>query len=117
MFSSPVATYTGNGLSLVGPTTVQSLSHIVIQTLNIGADGIDAKAGATCYSPEEANVNSAMVRHARRKIAVIDHTKFGKIAGWRICQTSDLDLLVTDSGATDEMLAPFEKMHLKITRV
>lgn len=107
----------GEWFSLVGPTTVQSLSHLVIHTLFIGADGIDAKSGATCYSPEEAYVNSAMVRHARRKIAVVDHTKFGKIAGWRICQTSELDLLVTDSGATDEMLAPFEKVHLQITRV
>jgi DeoR/GlpR family transcriptional regulator of sugar metabolism len=107
----------GEWFSLVGPTTVQSLSHLVIHTLFIGADGIDAKSGATCYSPEEAYVNSAMVRHARRKIGVVDHTKFGKIAGWRICHASELDLLITDSGATDEMLAPFEKIHLKITRV
>ena len=29
----------------------------------------------------------------------------------------DCNLLITDSGATDEMLAPFEKVHLEITRV
>src|SRR5882672_3365868 len=107
----------GEWFSLVGPTAVHSLSQVVIHTLFIGADGIDAKSGPTCYSPEEASVNSAMVRHARRRIAVVDHTKFGKIAGWRICQTSDLDLVITDSGATDAMLVPFEKMNLQVTRV
>lgn len=107
----------GDWFSLIGPTAVHSLSQVVIHTLFIGADGIDAKSGPTCYSPEEASVNSAMVRHARRRIAVVDHTKFGKIAGWRICQTSDLDLLITDSGVTDAMLGPFEKMNVQVSRV
>ena len=107
----------GDWFSLVGPTAVHSLSQVVIHTLFIGADGIDAKSGPTCYSPEEAAVNSAMVRHARRRIAVVDHTKFGKVAGWRICQTSDLDLLITDSGVTDAMLDPFEKINVQVKRV
>jgi len=107
----------GEWFSLVGPTAVHSLSQVIIHTLFIGADGIDAKSGPTCYSPEEASVNSAMVRHARRRIAVVDHTKFGKVAGWRICQTSDLDLLITDSGVTDAMLVPFETMNVQVSRV
>jgi DeoR/GlpR family transcriptional regulator of sugar metabolism len=107
----------GEWFSLVGPTAVHSLSQVVIHTLFVGSDGIDAKSGPTCYSPEEASVNSAMVRHARRRIAVVDHTKFGKVAGWRICQTTDLDLVITDSGATDAVLAPFEKMNVRVTRV
>ena len=107
----------GDWFSLVGPTAVHSLSQVVIHTLFIGADGIDAKSGPTCYSPEEATVNSAMVRHARRRIAVVDHTKFGKVAGWRICQTSDLDFLITDSGVTDAMLVPFEKINVQVKRV
>lgn len=107
----------GEWFSLIGPTAVHSLSQVIIHTLFIGADGIDAKSGPTCYSPEEASVNSAMVRHARRRIAVVDHTKFGKIGGWRICQTSDLDLLITDSGATDAMVAPFEKINVQVSRV
>ena len=58
-----------------------------------------------------------MVKHAQKKIAVIDHNKFGVIASWRICETSDLDILVTDSGATDEMIAPFEKAQIQAIRV
>ena len=107
----------GDWFSLVGPTAAQSLSHVMIHTLFIGADGIDAKYGVSCFSPDESQLNSTMVKHAQRKIAVVDHSKFGVTAGWRICPTSDLDILVTDTGATDEMIAPFEKAQVQVMRV
>src|SRR6266700_4042556 len=102
----------GDWFSLVGPTAAQSLSRVMIHVLFIGADGIDAKSGVSCYDPEEAQLNAAMVRHARKKVAVVDHSKFGIVAGWRICSTDELDVLVTDSGATDEMIAPFEEADM-----
>ena len=107
----------GEWFSLVGPTAAQSLSHLLISTLFVGTDGIDAKHGASCFSPDEAQLNSTMVKHAQRKIAVVDHSKFGVVAGWRICPTSDLDILITDSGATDEMVEPFEKAQVQVMRV
>ena len=107
----------GDWFSLVGPVAGQNLSHLMVHTLFIGADGIDPKWGATCYIADEAELNSTMVRHAQRKIAVVDHSKFGVNAGWRICPTSDLDMLITDTGATDEMIAPFEQAQVKVMRV
>jgi DeoR family transcriptional regulator of aga operon len=106
----------GDWFSLVGPTAARSLSQLLIHTLFIGADGIDPKSGVSCYNPDEAQLNSAMVKHAQRKIAVADHSKFGVVAGWRICPTSELDILITDSGATDEMVAPFEKAQIQVIR-
>ena len=107
----------GDWFSLVGPTAAQSLSRVMIHVLFVGADGIDAKAGVSCFDPEEAQLNSVMVKHARKKVVVVDHSKFGSVAGWRICQSSDLDILITDTGATDEMIAPFESMGIRVTRV
>jgi len=96
---------------------VHSLSQLLITTVFLGADGMDAKWGLSCFSPDEAHLNSEMVTHARRRIAVVDHSKFGVVAGWRICQTSDLDILVTDSGSSPAMTEPFEKANLKVLRV
>jgi DeoR family transcriptional regulator, aga operon transcriptional repressor len=107
----------GEWFSLVGPTAAQSLSHLSIHTLFIGADGIDLKQGVSCFSPDESQLNSTMVKHAQRKIAVVDHSKFGVVAGWRICPISELDILITDAGATDEMIEPFEKAQVQIMRV
>jgi DeoR family transcriptional regulator, aga operon transcriptional repressor len=107
----------GDWFSLVGPTAIQSLQQIMIHTLFIGADGIDSAWGTSCFSSDESDLNSAMVKLSRRRIAVVDHSKFGITAGWRICQTSDLDMLITDTGATDEMVEPFQRAEIKVVRV
>ena len=107
----------GDWFSLVGPTAAQSLSRVMIHVLFVGADGIDAKSGVSCYDPEEAQLNAAMVKHARKKVAVVDHTKFGIVAGWRICSTDEIDVLVTDSASTDEMIAPFQAADIEVIRV
>ncbi|MBS1850586.1 MAG: DeoR/GlpR transcriptional regulator [Acidobacteria bacterium] len=107
----------GDWFSLVGPAAAQSLSSVLVRTVFLGADGIDPKWGLSCYNPDEAQLNSTMVKHAQRKIAVIDHSKFGVVAGWQICQIADLDILITDTGASDEMIAPFERAQVKVMRV
>jgi DeoR family transcriptional regulator, aga operon transcriptional repressor len=107
----------GEWFSLVGPTAISALGHVVINTLFIGADGMDATWGATCFSPDEAALNSTLVRHARRKVAVVDHSKFSTAAGWRICESAEIDILITDTGATDEMVKPFEELGMRVMRV
>jgi DeoR family transcriptional regulator of aga operon len=106
----------GDWFSLVGPTASRSLENMLIHTMFIGADGIDAKWGLSCFNPDEAELNGTMVRHARRLVAVVDHTKFGVIANWRICETSVIQTLITDAGATDEMIAPFQKLGIEVIR-
>lgn len=107
----------GDWFSLVGPTAIQSLQPMLIHTLFVGADGLDGKWGASCFSPDEADLNSAMAKLSRRKIAVADHSKLGIVAGWKICNASDLTMLITDTGATDEHLASFREKGIETLRV
>ncbi len=107
----------GDWFSLVGPTAVNSLSQLLITTAFIGADGLDAKWGASCFSPDEAHLNSVMVKHSQRRIAVVDSSKLGVVTGWRICPASDLNILVTDTDAAASATDPFEKSGLKVMKV
>jgi DeoR family transcriptional regulator of aga operon len=107
----------GDWFSLVGPTAVQSLSGILIHTLFIGADGLDPEWGATCFSSDEADFNSALVRASRRRVAVVDHSKFDVTAGWRICGISDIHMVITDTGTSDETAAAFERSGVQVLRV
>lgn len=106
----------GDWFSLVGPTAIRSLENILIQTIFVGADGFDAKWGISCHSTDEAELNGAMVRKARRRIAVADHTKLGLVAQWRICEPKEIHTLVTDTGATDAMIEPFRKVGIEVIR-
>lgn len=107
----------GEWFSLVGPTAIRSLENMLIHTLFIGADGIDAEWGTSGYSCDEAELNGTMVKHSRRNIAVVDHTKFGIVANWRICEAGALHTLITDTGATQGMIAPFQKRGIQVIRV
>ena len=107
----------GDWFSLIGPTAMHALDQLVVNVLFIGADGIDAAWGATCFNNDEAALNGTMVKHAQRRVAVVDHSKFGVVAGWRICQSSDLNVLITDTGASDEAITPFQKLGIEVVRV
>ncbi|HEY4011052.1 MAG TPA: DeoR/GlpR family DNA-binding transcription regulator [Acidobacteriaceae bacterium] len=106
----------GEWFSLVGPHAVRSLDNILIHTLFIGADGLDADWGATSFDQDEAELCRTMFEHARRNIAVVDHSKLRKVANWRICQSRSLHTIVTDTDATDAMIAPFRNMGIQIIR-
>lgn len=107
----------GEWFSLVGPTAARSLENMLIHTMFIGADGIDAQWGPSCFSSDEAELNATMARHARRLVTVVDHTKFSVVANWRICENSAIEKLITDTDATDEMIAPFQKLGVEVIRV
>lgn len=107
----------GDWFSLVGPTAVRSLDNMIIHTMFIGADGMDAKWGMSCFDAEEAELNRAMVLHSRRHIAVVDHTKLNTVAKYLICDAAIVQKLITDSGATDEMIAPYKKLGIEVIRV
>ena len=107
----------GDWFSLIGPTAVDSLKQVLIHTLFIGADGIDGSWGMSCLSPDEANLNAAMVKIARRRIALVDSSKFGKVAGWKICEPRELNMIITDRRATDQQIKPFLKLGIEVVRV
>ena len=70
-----------------------------------------------CINADEVEINRSMVRQAKRKIAVADHRKLGVVTKWLICPTNAIDLLITDKGASDKMIAPFLEQKVKIRRV
>jgi DeoR family transcriptional regulator of aga operon len=107
----------GEWFSLVGPSAIRSLENMLIHTMFVGADGIDPEWGVSCFSADEAELNATMVRHSRRHIAVADHTKLNVVANWRICEIGMLKTLITDTGATDELVAPYMKMGIEVLRV
>ena len=107
----------GDWFSLVGPAAMQSMSKVFIDTLFIGVNGIHAQHGLTCFNSDEAEMNRSMVRQAKRKIVVTDHSKLAVVASWQMCSIDEIDLLITDAGAPDDLIAPFEQCGITIKKV
>jgi len=57
------------------------------------------------------------VARARRVVIIADSSKLGMHAFARICPIERIDTLVTDAGATDEVVTSFEAAGLTVIRV
>ena len=106
----------GNWFTLVGPIANAATDLLFADIMFIGVDGIDAVQGLTCTNPEEAELLRKLVQHSKKKVAVADRSKLGTVSSWLLCQTRDIDCLITDSGASDEAIAPFERLGISVTR-
>jgi len=102
--------------SLIGPTALESLNVVVMDKVFIGVCGIDPDRGATTIEADEAAVFRAMTRRAKQVIVVADSSKVGMVSPAVICNTSDIQVLITDDGISAEATKAFRRhgVHLVI---
>jgi DeoR family transcriptional regulator, aga operon transcriptional repressor len=87
-----------NSFSLVGPLAEDVLAETHADILFLGVDGFDPEIGVTTPNFLESRVNRAMVKAARRVVAVCDSTKFGRRSLSRIVPPSAIQCVITDRG-------------------
>jgi len=58
-----------------------------------------------------------MLKQSKQLIVVADSSKLGKVGPAVICPTSEIHILITDTGATAEGIAPFERQGIRVIRV
>ena len=102
---------------LSGPLSVSAIGVFNLDLAIVGVDGIDVWAGCTTYDHAEASTNAALVQRAARTIVVADASKLGYAGFARICDVSAVELIITDSSATDEQVAEFTQAGIAVDRV
>ena len=62
-----------------------------------------AISGGVAYQPDQdmAIAKRAMIAAAARRVLLVDHTKFGRVALHRLAPLTDFDLIMTDAGIDD----------------
>lgn len=103
--------------SLVGPAAIETLGMFVMDRLFLSVTGMDPERGATMIEPEEAAVFRAMTRQARQVVVVADSSKIGLVSPAVICAPSDVSLLITDDGISDEVVGAFAAKGVKVLAV
>jgi DeoR/GlpR family transcriptional regulator of sugar metabolism len=83
----------------------------------MGVGGFSREAGFTDYHMEEAALRRLMIGRTGRLVALADHSKFGVTAMNRICGPERADVLVTDEGADEEILALLREGGTEIVSV
>ena len=119
-------------LYLCGVWTRRVLSDIRLDKAVLGVTAIDPLYGMSSASHAEAEVKQLLIRAARQRIALADHTKFGKQSYAFVGPVTDVDTIVTDAGVDEryvqqlqdkgvqvivaEVTAPGVKKELEVSR-
>jgi len=99
---------------LTGPLATGVLDRVSIDIAFLGVDAIDPVAGAMAQHEGEASINHLMARQAAQVVVVADSSKIGRRAFARISAASEIDVLVTDTGLTDEAAAKFAEAGVQV---
>lgn len=86
-----------------GHETTGFIEKFKADVVFLSADGLNS-AGVMEYDSRTVWIARTMLDHARRKILLIDHSKFYQQSLERICTLDELDMVITDQ-APDEALA------------
>jgi DeoR family transcriptional regulator of aga operon len=103
--------------SLIGAAAINFLGDSFLDKLFLSVSGIDADRGTTTNESDEALTFRAMVKQAKQVIVVADSSKLGIVRPSLICPIEDVDVLVTDAGASEEMVAAFSSRGIRVIRV
>lgn len=90
-------------MAFYGGLTVEALDALHVDLLFLGVDGFDLERGITTHHEPEAMLNRKMVEAARAVIAITDSSKFGRVCLHRIIPVSELNALITDTDAPEEV--------------
>lgn len=101
-------------MAFYGGLTVEALDALHVDMLFLGVDGLDLERGITTHYEPEAMLNRKMVEAARVVVAITDSSKFGKICLHRIVPVGDLNVLITNRGAPDDIVQASEQLGFEL---
>lgn len=90
--------------SFVGPQAEAFFSEFRVNKVFLSASGVTLEDEFTDPEPLYAPLKHAMRRSAEKTIVLVDSTKFGKRTLNQVLRFSEVDILVTDGGAPQDML-------------
>jgi DeoR family transcriptional regulator, aga operon transcriptional repressor len=100
--------------SLVDPMALRTLEGLHADIAFVGCSGVDPEHGVTSGNLAEAEVKQRMLRSAQRRVVAADGSAVGRVAVVRVCEISELDLLLSDGSADPEVVAALSQHGLAV---
>jgi len=103
--------------SFADPNTVEALHHFYADKVFISCPKLSAEQGLSDNHISEANVRRQMLKSAKMKILVVDHTKFEGTANHLFEGLENVDLVITDQRVPEsfEQFAARRQIQIQVT--
>lgn len=103
-------------LAAVDDAAARFLEEFSPDVAFIGANGVTASRGLTTPDEAEAAAKRALVRSARRVVALADHGKVGQEHFVRFARPEEVDVLITDSGLDERKAQELARAGIEVVR-
>lgn len=94
--------YRSSSHDLIGHAVARSLTSICADTVIFGAAAVSLTRGVMVHDPD---TQYELLQAGKRKVLVVDSSKIGTEATYRLCGIEECDLVLTDKGISAENLA------------
>jgi DeoR family fructose operon transcriptional repressor len=98
----------------VGEVTVRDLAGLRVDVAFLGTNGAVPGRGFSTPDEAEAAVKRAMVAAGGQVVVLADSSKLGRESLVRFAAPGDVDLLVTDAGADDDVVAGLREAGVEV---
>lgn len=100
---------------LIGDMATRAIEQFKVDYAVIGTSALDLDGDLLDYDLAEVRVSRAILRQARRRIVVADHSKLARSAPARIASLSEVDALFTDRPLPGGLARRCADWHLEVT--
>lgn len=104
-------------VSLIGALATDLLSRVHASVGFFGAIGLTTAQGLTDVNFQEVEMKTAMAAVCERVVAVVDHTKLGKVGLATFVPLANLSLVITDNGADRDVVAELQQAGVEVRLV
>ncbi|HET6485500.1 MAG TPA: DeoR/GlpR family DNA-binding transcription regulator [Spirochaetia bacterium] len=112
MFSGGV--FHENTLMFESAEGLEVIRHFRATKAFVSASGVSAQLGVTCMNSYERQTKREMIRSSKRKILLVDSSKFGIIRADHFAELSEFDEVVTDGGIPREYVDTIQGMGITL---
>lgn len=106
--------YRSDRMDTVGPLAISMLDQLRGYLCFIGSDGLGMEFGLAAADIENASLYRLAVRHARRTVLLVDHSKFINPSLYKIVDWDPVKTLVTDQPPPAEWIEFLQSRGIEI---
>lgn len=99
--------------SMTGEVALSSIRRVTASKCFLGCTGLSANFGLTSATSPEPAINTAMMQRSHKHVIMADSSKLGLTSSFQFGSTDEIDLLITDTGATDDQVSLLEAFGVK----
>lgn len=98
----------------LGYQAIQEAKKIYADILVLGACGVDKTIGITAFDSEEAELKRCLIDQSSLIVVPITSNKIGTAAPFKICEASDIDILIVEDNLSHTAINEFTSIGIKV---